>query len=209
MLGKILLILLILSIHSESKILNVTWLKRDGKETIANQRDGLVCVEIKKDLEVDDKFYIFMLAEGKNNKINKTIYYNLSENSCKDNNVVEIDFNDLSTKFESSIKPYINDDSNGFSNQYEIKKTQEKQYYMLMLFMDFEGEKFTIQYIPFDAFTLILLVVIVIGVIIFIVIVVIVVICICVRKKKQQQMQQQYQSSYTAEPIIPEENVVQ
>ena len=209
MLDKILLVLLISLIHSEN--LNVTFLETNKDVKIDNQKNGLICVQLYEDLKKDDSFYLVFSSEEKGKKMNKNIYYQPFENSCKEPSQKDIDFDTLNTTFKySESKTNLETEDDGFSYEYEIKKKDDKQKYMLLLFRDFTGNSLKVVYSPFSVTAILIFVVVIVVVVIFIIIIIIVIICICVRRRRQKQTLPQYQSSYVQEkdPILPDDNAV-
>lgn len=209
MLDKIVLVLLISLIHSETQILKVTPLETNKEIQIDPTKNGLICVQLYEDLKKDDSFYLVFSSEEKGIKMNKTIYYQPFENSCNDPSQRDIDFDNLKATFKySESKPNLETEDNGFSYEYEIKKKEDKQKYMLLLFRDFTGKnKLKVVYSPFSVTTILIFVVVIVVVIIFVIIMIIVIICICVRRRRQKQTLPQYQSSYVQEkdPILPDD----
>ena len=207
MVKTILLLLLIASIHST--LLKVTQINDFKEHEIRDQSDGLVCVELSKELDKDQKFYFLIQTKEKGKTIDKNIYYNITGTSCQ--NYEPKDVNNL-TEFSKQFEK-INDDPDkgdvkeGFSYQYTFEKKDDNQKFVFLLFKDFTGKVFTISYWPVSAITVLVTILIIIGVIIIIIIVTIVICCCCCCKKKAQ-IQGQFQSSYAAEPIMPQENII-
>ena len=142
-------------------------------------------------MKKDDNFYLVFSSEEKGIKMNKTIYYQPFENSCNDPSQRDIDFDNLKATFKySESKPNLETEDNGFHfNQIEndnvfdlpnitfneIKKKEDKQKYMLLLFRDFTGKnKLKVVYSPFSVTTILIFVVVIVVVIIFVIIMIIV-----------------------------------
>ena len=209
MLDKIVLALLISLAYSEIANLTLKYIDSYQPLDLDGLQNGLVCIRINDDFKKDDNFYVFFSSQEKGKKMNKTIYYNLTKESCQNLGKKEIDFNDLSNIFKyKDDKPNLETEENGFSYEYKITKKEDDQKFMLLLFKDFNGNQLKVQYSPFSATGILIIVIIIIGVIIFFIIIIIVIICICCRKRKQKQLPQ-YQTSYVQEPIMPEENNTQ
>ena len=122
MVKKILLLLLIASIHSEKTPLKVTQIDDYKEHKISNQNNSLVCVELNKDLKKDQKFYIVVFTKQKGETIDKDIHYNITETSCK-NDTFDIDLTNLKKEFEKTDNsPDEGDDKEGFSYQYTLEK---------------------------------------------------------------------------------------
>ena len=208
MVKKILLLLLIASIHSEKTTLNVTQIDNYDKHKISNQNNSLVCVELNKDLKKDQKFYIVVFTKQKGETIDKDIHYNITETSCK-NDTFDIDLTNLKKEFEKTDNnPDEGDDKEGFSYQYTLEKKGDNQKYAFILIKNYSGTEFYVGYSPIDIKQILVIILIVVGVII-VAIVVTIIVCCCCCCKKRQQIQGQFQSSYVAEPIMPQENIIQ
>ena len=208
MVKKILLLLLIASIHSQTHI-KVTQIDDYEKHKISNQRNSLVCVELNKDLKKDQKFYIIVFTEEKGKTIDKEIYYNITETSCKNDKSRDIDLTNLKKEFEKTDNnPVEGDDKEGFSYQYTLEKKEDNQKYAFILIKDYSGTEFYVGYSPIGIKQILVIILSVVGVII-VAIVVTIIVCCCCCCKKRQQIQGQFQSSYVAEPIMPQENIIQ
>ena len=207
MLDKILLVLLISLIHSDS--LEVHILKKNSNIDISNQKDAVICVELYEDLKKDDNFYLIFSSKEKGKKMDKTIYYESLDNSCENQKTKDVNYTNLTKDFRySEDKPNLETEEDGFSYEYKLQKKTGSQKYMLLLYRDFTGNTINIQYNPFAATTILIIVVVIIVSVIFVIILIIVCICLCVRKKRQKQTLPQYQVSYVQEPIMPEENTI-
>jgi len=207
MLDKILLVLLISLIHSDS--LEVHILKKNSNIDISNQKDAVICVELYEDLKKDDNFYLIFSSKEKGKKMDKTIYYESLDDSCENQKTKDVNYTNLTKDFRySEGKPNLETEEDGFSYEYKLQKKTGSQKYMLLLYRDFTGNTINIQYNPFAATTILIIVVVIIVSVIFVIILIIVCICLCVRKKRQKQTLPQYQVSYVQEPIMPEENTI-
>ena len=123
MVKKILLLLLIASIHSAKTPLKVTQIDDYNEHKISNQNNCLVCVELNKDLKKDQKFYIIVYTKQKGETIDQDIYYNITETSCKNDRSRDIDLTNLKKEFEKTDNnPDEGDDKEGFSYQYTLEK---------------------------------------------------------------------------------------
>ena len=69
MLDKIVLVLLISLIHSETQTLKVTPLETNKEIQIDPTKNGLICVQLYEDLKKDDSFYLVFSSEEKGIKI--------------------------------------------------------------------------------------------------------------------------------------------
>ena len=208
MIKKILLLLLIASIHSQTHI-KVTQIDDFEKHNITNQNNSLVCVELSKDLKKDQKFYILVFTEEKGQTIDKDIHYNITETSCKNDTYRDIDLTNLKKEFEKTDnKPVEGDDKQGFSYQYTLEKKEDNQKYAFILIKGYSGTEFYVGCSPIDIKQILVTILSVVGVII-VAIVVTIIVCCCCCCKKRQQIQGQFQSSYVAEPIMPQENIIQ
>ena len=208
MIKKILLLLLIASIHSQTHI-KVTQIDDFEKHKITNQNNSLVCVELNKDLKKDQKFYILVFTEEKGQTIDKDIHYNITETSCKNDTYRDIDLTNLKKEFEKTDNnPDEGDDKQGFSYQYTLEKKEDNQKYAFILIKGYSGTEFYVGYSPIDIKQVLVIILSVVGVVI-VAIVVTIIVCCCCCCKKRQQIQGQFQSSYVAEPIMPQENIIQ
>ena len=181
--------------------LTVTQLETLKSVDIQHQRNGLVCMQLSENLIKDADFY--MNLESDTGNITKILYYLLTDKSCKDDKVKEINFAELSKYFpDKKDKPDVANEEKGFKYSYEIVKKEDNQKYILLLFQDYTGDKLTVVNSPVGIGEVLVVILIIIGVIIFIVIFVIAIIIICLRKKNRES-QNQYQSSFV-DPIMPE-----
>ena len=89
MLDKTLFLLLFSLIYSQIVKLAVFQLNGDGNITLDKSSD-LICYEFHNDIQVNKYFYLVFNSEEKGTKINKTIFFNLTELSCKDLNKLQI-----------------------------------------------------------------------------------------------------------------------
>ena len=129
MLEKIVLILLITSIYSEIRNVSVHYLETNKKVKIENKSESLLCVHIDESLKKDDIFYIQFSSDEKNKKMDKTVYFNFTKESCQNMTEKDIDFDKLSTSFEANNKPNKetkeDDKDITFFKEYEIKKKKK------------------------------------------------------------------------------------
>ena len=209
MLDKIVLALLISLSFSNITNLTLEYIDSYKQVDLGGLKNGLICIHIYDDIKKDDNFYVVFSSQEKGEKMNKTIYYNLTKESCEKLEKKEIDFDDLSNIFKyKDGKPNLETEENGFSYEYKITKKEDDQKFTLLLFKDFNGTQLKVQYSQINVTRVLIMVIIIIGVIIFIIIIIIVIICICNRKRKQKQLPQ-YQTSNAQEPIMAEENNAQ
>ena len=213
MMKKILVMLLFSLNYSQIVNLNVFKLK-DYENITINKPSGLVCYELHKDFTTDDEFYLHITCDEAGKKMSKTIFYNLTDVSCKNLNNLQINIEDLKSEFTYSIKEpkAFNEGEKGFFYEYNITKKEDKQKFMLMLFTDFTGEKFSISYAPISAGGILTALLVIVLFIIIISILVCICICVCIRNRIHKSTAPQYptQSSkngYTQMmPMVSEEN---
>ena len=210
MLEKIVLILLITSIYSEIRNVPIYYLETYKEVKIENKSESLLCVHIDESLKKDDTFYILFSSEEKNKKMNKTVYFNFTKESCQNMTEMDIDFDKLSTSFEANNKPnQESKEDDKFSKEYEIKKKEKDINFMLMLYKDWNGKELKVSYSPISAKGALLMILIFIGVGLLVIAIIIAVICICCRKRNRTAIDSQYNSSYGQDPIMPDENNIQ
>ena len=88
MFDKTLFLLLFSLIYSQ--IINLTVFQLNGDNNITlDKSNGLICSEFHKDIQLNEYLYN---NEEEGTKINKTIFYNLTELLCKDLNNLSIRF---------------------------------------------------------------------------------------------------------------------
>ena len=213
MLKKTFFLLLFSIIHSQ--IVNLTVFKLKDYENITiDKPSGLICYELHNNLKTEDNFYLYVNCNEPDKKMSKTIFYNLTDVSCKNLNNLQINIEDLKSEFTYSIKEpkAFNEGEKGFFYEYNITKKEDKQKFMLMLFTDFTGEKFSISYAPISAGGILTALLVIVLFIIIISILVCLCICVCIRKRIHKSTAHQYptQSSkngYTQMmPMVSEEN---
>ena len=210
MLEKIVLILLITSIYSEIRNVPIYYLETLKEVKIENKSESLLCVHIDESLKKDDTFYIFFSSEEKNKKMNKTVYFNFTKESCQNMTEMDIDFDKLSTSFEANNKPnQESKEDDKFSKEYEIKKKEKDINFMLMLYKDWNGKELKVSYSPISAKGALIMILVIIGVGLLVIAIIIAVICICCRKRNRTAIDSQYNSSYGQDPIMPDENNIQ
>ena len=213
MLEKIVLILLITSIYSEIRNVPIYYLETLKEVKIENKPEGLLCVHIDESLKKDDTFYILFSSEEKNKKMDKTVYFNFTKESCQNMTEMDIDFDKLSTSFEANNKPNQeskeDDKDITFSKEYEIKKKEKDINFMLMLYKDWNGKELKVTYTSISAGGFIIIILVIIGVGLLVIAIIIAIICICCRKRNRTAINSQYNSSYGQDPIMPDENNIQ
>ena len=213
MLEKIVLILLITSIYSEIRNVPIYYLETLKEVKIENKPEGLLCVHIDESLKKDNTFYILFSSEEKNKKMNKTVYFNFTKESCQNMTEMDIDFDKLSTLFEANNKPKkeTKEDDKDFTlfKEYEIKKKEKDINFMLMLYKDWNGKELKVSYSPISAKGALIMILVIIGVGLLVIAIIIAVICICCRKRNRTAIDSQYNSSYGQDPIMPDENNIQ
>ena len=213
MLEKIVLILLITSIYSEIRNVSIYYLETHKEVKIENKTEGLLCVHIDESLKKDDIFYIHFSSEEKNKKMNKTVYFNFTKESCQNMTEMDIDFDKLSTSFEANNKPNQeskeDDKDITFFKEYEIKKKEKDINFMLMLYKDWNGKELKVTYSPISGDRALLMILIFIGVGLLVIAIIITLISICCRKRNRTAIDSQYNSSYGQDPIMPDENNIQ
>ena len=207
------LILLITSIYSEIRNVSIYYLETLKEVKIENKPEGLLCVHIDESLKKDDIFYIHFSSEEKNKKMNKTVYFNFTKESCQNMTEMDIDFDKLSTSFEANNKPNkeIKEDDKDITlfKEYEIKKKEKDINFMLMLYKDWNGKELKVSYSSISGDTALLMILIFIGVGLLVIAIIITLICICCRKRNRTAIDSQYNSSYGQDPIMPDENNIQ
>ena len=210
MLEKIVLILLITSIYSEIRNVSIYYLETHKEVKIENKTEGLLCVHIDESLKKDDTFYIFFSSEEKNKKMNKTVYFNFTKESCQNMTEMDIDFDKLSTSFEANNKPNQeskeDDKDITFFKEYEIKKKEKDINFMLMLYKDWNGKALEVKYNSISGGRVLVMILVFIGVGLLVIAIIIAIICICCRKRNRTAIDSQYNSSYGQDPIMPDEN---
>ena len=210
MLEKIVLILLITSIYSEIRNVSIYYLETHKEVKIENKTEGLLCVHIDESLKKDDTFYIFFSSEEKNKKMNKTVYFNFTKESCQNMTEMDIDFDKLSTSFEANNKPnQESKEDDKFSKEYEIKKKEKDINFMLMLYKDWNGKALEVKYNSISGGRVLVMILVFIGVGLLVIAIIIAIICICCRKRNRTAIDSQYNSSYGQDPIMPDENNIQ
>ena len=109
---------------SNSQIVNLTVFQLKDYEKITIQKSsGLVCYELHKDFETNKDFCLIISSDEKDKKMNRTIYYNLTDISCQNLNNLTIDFDNLKSEFTYSIKePTRVQEKYGLYYEYKITK---------------------------------------------------------------------------------------
>ena len=208
MLKKTFFLLLFSIIHSQ--IVNLTVFKlKDFENITVDKPSGLICYEVHNSLKKKNNFYLYVNCNEPDKKMSKTIFYNLTDVSCNDLNNLTIDFNNLKSQFTYSIKePKVPiEGGNGFFYEYNIKKKEVKKF-MLTLFYDFTGTKFSILYAPVSINKIVKVVKVLFFLFIFIIILIIVCICICIRNRRLKSTAPQFQTSNLNMVNLPEEGVI-
>jgi len=199
MIGKIIFISFITIIFSEEIVIkHLIW----GAEKKVMENSALLCIKLDDGIKKDDNFYLLFLAEEKNEKINKTIYYNLSEVSCENINSTEINFNNLSNTFQyRTEKLYLCVDENKFIHEYEIKKENDNQKYMLTLYSNFSntsGKGIKAKFSNYSASNIIILFIIIASIFLGIMLIITLIIYRYVNKKKREQINENFENSLKA-----------
>ena len=121
MLEKILFFWLLISL-SNSQIINLTVFQlKDYEKITIDKSSGLVCYELHKSFETNEDFNLIISSDEKDKKMNKTIYYNLTDISSQNLNNTIIDFDNLTSEFTYSIKePTRALDKYGLYYEYKI-----------------------------------------------------------------------------------------
>ena len=199
MIGKIIFISFITIIFSEKIVVkHLIW----EVEKKVMENSALLCIKLDDGIKKDDNFYLLFLAEEKNEKINKTIYYNLSEVSCENMNSTEINFNNLSNTFQyRTEKLYLCVDENKFIHEYEIKKENDNQKYMLTLYSNFSntsGKGIKAKFSNDSASNIIILFIIIASIFLGIMLIITLIIYRYVNKKKREQINENFENSLKA-----------
>ena len=199
MIGKIIFISFITIIFSEEIVIkHLIW----GAEKKVMENSALLCIKLDDGIKKDDNFYLLFLAEEKNEKINKTIYYNFSEVSCENINSTEINFNNLSNTFQyRTEKLYLCVDENKFIHEYEIKKENDNQKYMLTLYSNFSntsGKGIKAKFSNDSASNIIILFIIIASIFLGIMLIITLIIYRYVNKKKREQINENFENSLKA-----------
>ena len=193
MLKKTLFLLLLSLIYSQ--IVNLIVFQSKEYDTLTiNETRGLICYEFDSVLETNEDFYFDINCNETGQKMNKTLFYNLTDISCKHLTNLSIDFNNLESEFTYSTKePKTTNEENGFFYEYNITKKEDKQKYMLLLFNDFTGKKFTLTYIPFSATKMVIVLLCILLVSIFIILSVFKCLCKCRRRRRHKSTDPQFE----------------
>ena len=179
-----------------SQIINLTVFQLKDYESITIQKSsGLVCYELHKDIELNEDFYVQIFSDEKDKSINRTIYYNLTDISCINLNNLPIDFDNLASEFIYSIKkPTDYEEKYALFHEYKITKNKEKQKFMLMLFKDFTGEKFTLKYSAHSGLQVISVIIVIVILILIIIIIICVCACRCICRRRNKEVYLQDES---------------
>ena len=207
MLKKTFFLLLFSIIHSQ--IVNLTVFKlKDFENITIDKPSGLICYELHNNFKKENNFYLYVNCNEPDKKMSKTIFYNLTDVSCNDLNNLPIDFNNLKSQFTYIKEPKVSEEGgNGFFYEYNIKKKEDKKF-MLTLFYDFTGTKFSILYAPVSINKIVKVVKVLFFLFIFIIILIIVCICICIGNRRLKSTAPQFQTSKLNMVNLPEEGVI-
>ena len=211
---KMVFFLLLFSL-SNLQIINLTVFQLKDKEEITIQKpSGLICYELHNDFQTNKEFYLHIYSDDKEKKMNKTIFYNLTEVSCKNLHDLPIDLDNLVSLFKYSKKePLLANENRGFNYEYNITKYKENQKFMLMLYKDFTGETLFLRFDLYSGtqaskFLLTLCLSILSFVVLPIGVCVCVGFCKRIRRNKRIEGQTQNQTEYPLHAMMPEENIV-
>ena len=212
MMLEILIVFLITLVYSKDANLTVFHVKDWNKNETIKGKQGLICYELHKDIKANDKFYLHMYCDEDNKAINKLSYYNLDDVSCNNWQNHTIDIDNLSKAFRNQFgEPTSTTKTPKFRYEYEIKKSTDQQKFLLFIFQNFTGDKFTIGFDPVSGIGVLATVLISVGSLILLVIIILIIICcVCKKKcKKPKTTDSNFQSSYAEDPLVPEENIIQ
>ena len=204
MLQKILFILLLSFIFS----LNVnypftTYIAKPFEKLHLNESKACACFKLSENLQKGDTFYLEVFSDEIEAKINKTLYYNFTD-SCNQNECNENSYL-YSSKKE---KPYSDIEENGFFYEYEFLVNDTNITFLKVQYIDFVGNKFSMQYIPINvgdflrfSFLLFFLIIIIA------VIIIIYCICKCFCRKKSPNLNPELNNAVSS-PIVQQENIL-
>ena len=168
-----------------------------------NQSFGCACFDLKDDIKEGYTFYLEVLSQEKEAKINKILYYNFTNfcdpNKCDENSYL------YSNKMEI---PNLETEENGFYYEYKFIVNDTNKQFLKVQFKDFTGRNFSMQYIPFNigAALLTLFILFLVGIIALFIFVCC--ICKCVCKKKVTQENDALNNNIISSPIVPGENIL-
>ena len=207
MLKKTFFLLLFSIIHSQ--IVNLTVFKlKDFENITIDKPSGLICYELHNNFKKENNFYLYVNCNEPDKKMSKTIFYNLTDVSCNDLNNLPIDFNNLKSQFTYIKEPKVpKEEGNGFFYEYNIKKKEDKKF-MLTLFYDFTGTKFSISYAPVSINKIVNVVKVLFFLFIFIIILIIIFIYMCIDYRRLKSTAPQFQTSNLNMVNLPEEGVI-
>ena len=209
MFAKILIISLTLIALSTEENLRVEYLDADNSDKIAevsNATDFVVCVHMNENLKKEDTFFLVISTDEKGVKMDRKIHYYFVTHSCKDSKEMTVNLANINDPFYlNSEGKYDTSNSDSLYNEYEIKKLNDNENYMIAAITGGNGKKIKVAYAKMSPTTLLIILGCSIagGVVLIIVVLIIICCCFC-RRKKVAAVQQQYQSSFVNEPIIPQ-----
>ena len=205
MLDKILFLLLFSLINSQ--IVNLTVFSFKGDDHITIQKStGLVCYELTNENEIYLHFYIHIISDEKDTKIDKTILYKLTEISCKDVKTLPIDLSNLKSEFTySNSKPKVLSEDSGFHYEYKISRAELKKKFFLMLFRDYTGQQLYIKYELYASNTGTIIIIVVGSISLLIIAMAITVACLifCRGRKRNKSSDIESSSNQKAYPLYP------
>ena len=214
MLKKTLFLLLFSLIYSQ--IVNLDLFKLKDYENITiNKQSSLICYELHKDFKTNVEFYLQVNCDEADKTISKTIYYNLTDESCQNLNNVKIDFKNIKSQFKYNIEEPKDsvEGQNGFFYDYGITKIDDNQKFLLLLLHDFTGKKFSISFAPISAGKIFKVLIALFLLFLSIIILACVFICIKCGRDKSTSPPNPTQNSKKEDiqmvSMIPEDNAIQ
>ena len=212
MLKKTLFLLLFSLIYSQIVNLDVFKLK-DYENITINKQSSLICYELHKDFKTNVEFYLQVNCDEADKTMSKTIYYNLTDESCQNLNNVKIDFKNIKSQFKYNIEEPKDsvEGPNGFFYDYGITKIDDNQKFLLLLLHDFTGKKFSISFAPISAGKIFKVLIALFLLFLSIIILACVFICIKCGRDKSASPSNPTQNSKKEEiqmvSMIPEDNI--
>ncbi len=209
MFAKILIIsLTLIALSNEVNIKNlpVEYVETDNYAEVSDATEFVVCVHMNENLKKDDTFFLVIGTEEKEVKMDRKIHYKLDSQSCKGETEKTVDFDKLDNEYNlNSEGKFDTSNSDTLYNEYEIKKLNDNENYMIGVITGGNGKKIKVSYAKMSPTTLLIILGCSIagGVVLIIIVIIIICCCLC-RRKKVAAVQQQYQSSFVNEPIIPQ-----
>ena len=180
-----------------SEKLFVYQFKPQDTEIKVSNHSALICF-ILKGRTIDDKFYVLATSTEKEEKLNKKIYYNLSDVPC---NITykDINISDAPNIFQYHFdKPNLGIDDNGFTFEYQFEKKNQEENYLLMFYTNFTGNKMTIKFSDQSIVNTIILFIIIVVIFIVIMIILTIIVYKCVIRKRTDQFNQKCENSIEA-----------